>query len=76
MGWIFINVDKELITISPFQDRGQQFIIDEAEVDDEVEDDDEWEDGAHEMGVVGNEIEEFGTTAREIENRRRANLWE
>lgn len=70
---------NEFLTIILFvvpQERFGQFIIDEAEVDDEVEDDDEWEDGAHEMGVVGNEIEEFGTTAREIENRRRANLWE
>ncbi|XP_052861646.1 transcription elongation factor SPT5 [Anopheles cruzii] len=53
------------------------FIIDEAEVDDEVDEDDEWEDGAQEMGIVGNEIEEVGQTAREIENRRRGtNLWD
>lgn len=52
------------------------FIIDEAEVDDEVEEDDEWEDGAQEIGIVGNEIEEFGQTAREIENRRRGALWD
>lgn len=53
------------------------FIIDEAEVDDEVDEDEEWEDGAQEIGIVGNEIEEFGQTAREIENRRRGtSLWD
>jgi transcription elongation factor SPT5 len=52
------------------------FIIDEAEVDDEVDEDDEWEEGAQEIGIVGNEVEEFGQTAREIENRRRGALWE
>ncbi|XP_066144783.1 transcription elongation factor SPT5 isoform X1 [Euwallacea fornicatus] len=53
------------------------FIIDEAEVDDEVEDEDEWEDGAQEIGIVSNELDEFGPTAREIEGRRRGtNLWD
>lgn len=53
------------------------FIIDEAEVDDEVEDEDEWEEGAQEIGIVPNEVDEFGPTAREIEGRRRGtNLWE
>lgn len=51
------------------------FIIDEAEVDDEVDEDDEWEDGANELGIV-NEVDESGPTAREIEIRRRGNLWE
>lgn len=51
------------------------FIIDEAEVDDEVDEDDEWEDGANEIGIV-NEVDELGPTAREIEIRRRGNLWE
>lgn len=51
------------------------FIIDEAEVDDEVDEDDEWEDGANELGIV-NEVDEIGPTAREIEIRRRGNLWE
>lgn len=50
------------------------FIIDEAEVDDEVDEDEEWEDGA-EIGIV-NEVDEIGPTAREIEIRRRGNLWE
>lgn len=58
-------------------DRFGGFIIDEAEVDDEVEEDDEWEDGAQEIGIVGNEMEELGPTAREIEGRRRGTtLWE
>ncbi|XP_001844481.2 transcription elongation factor SPT5 [Culex quinquefasciatus] len=53
------------------------FIIDEAEVDDEVDEDDEWEEGAQDIGIVPNEVEEFGQTAREIENRRRGtNLWD
>lgn len=53
------------------------FIIDEAEVDDEVEEDDDWEEGAQEIGIVGNEVDELGPTAREIEGRRRGtNLWE
>ncbi|KAL4704654.1 hypothetical protein ACJJTC_013438 [Scirpophaga incertulas] len=53
------------------------FIIDEAEVDDEVDEDDEWEEGAQEMGIVGNEVNESGPTAREIERRIRANnLWD
>lgn len=58
--------------------RGQvtDFLLQEAEVDDEVEDDDEWEEGAQEIGIVPNEIDEVGTTAREIENRRRLNLFE
>ena len=43
----------------------------------QVEDEDEWEDGAQEIGIVGNEIDELGPTAREIEGRRRGNnLWE
>lgn len=59
------------------KDRFGGFIIDEAEVDDEVEDDDEWEEGAQEIGIVGNEVDELGPTAREIEGRRRGtNLWE
>lgn len=56
----------------PFQ---SGFIIDEAEVDDEVDEDEEWEDGANEIGIV-NEVDEIGPTAREIEIRRRGNLWE
>lgn len=51
------------------------FIIDEAEVDDEVDEDEDWEDGANEIGIV-NEVDELGPTAREIEIRRRGNLWE
>lgn len=59
------------------KDRYGGFIIDEAEVDDEVEDEDEWEDGAQEIGIVPNEVDEFGPTAREIEGRRRGtNLWD
>ncbi|KAK9886433.1 hypothetical protein WA026_016713 [Henosepilachna vigintioctopunctata] len=59
------------------KDRYGGFIIDEAEVDDEVEDEDEWEDGAPEFGIVPNEVDEFGPTAREIEGRRRGtNLWD
>lgn len=59
------------------KDKYGGFIIDEAEVDDEVEDDDEWEEGAQEIGIVGNEVDELGPTAREIEGRRRGtNLWE
>ncbi|XP_073975889.1 transcription elongation factor subunit Spt5 [Rhodnius prolixus] len=58
-------------------DRFGGFIIDEAEVDDEVEEDDEWEDGAQEIGIVANEMEELGPTAREIEGRRRGTtLWD
>ena len=58
-------------------DRFGGFIIDEAEVDDEVEDEEDWEDGAQEIGIVGNEVDELGPTAREIEGRRRGtNLWE
>lgn len=52
------------------------FIIDEAEVDDEVDEDDEWEEGAQEMGIVGNEVDEMGPTARDIEGRRRGALWD
>ncbi|XP_001947840.1 transcription elongation factor SPT5 [Acyrthosiphon pisum] len=53
------------------------FIIDEADVDDEIEEDDDWEDGAGEYGIVANEIDELGPTAREIEGRRRGtNLWD
>ncbi|KAJ9580689.1 hypothetical protein L9F63_024134, partial [Diploptera punctata] len=56
---------------------GGGFIIDEAEVDDEVEDEDEWEEGAQEIGIIGNEFDEHGPTAREIEGRRRGtNLWD
>ncbi|CAK9801062.1 Transcription elongation factor SPT5 [Anthophora quadrimaculata] len=59
------------------KDKYRDFIIDEAEVDDEVEDDDEWEEGAQEIGIVGNEVDELGPTAREIEGRRRGtNLWD
>lgn len=59
------------------KDRYGGFIIDEAEVDDEVEDEDEWEEGAQEIGIVANEVDEFGPTAREIEGRRRGtSLWE
>ncbi|KAJ8976751.1 hypothetical protein NQ317_019414 [Molorchus minor] len=58
-------------------DRYGGFIIDEAEVDDEVEDEDEWEEGAQEIGIVPNEVDEFGPTARDIEGRQRGrNLWE
>lgn len=47
------------------------------QVDDDVEEDDEWEEGAQEIGIVGNEVDELGPTAREIEGRRRGtNLWE
>ena len=53
------------------------FIIQEAEVDDDAEDDDEWEEGAQEIGIVENEIDEIGPTAREIDGRRRvADFWE
>lgn len=42
-----------------------------------VDEDDEWEEGANEIGIVGNEIDELGPTARDIEIRRRGtNLWE
>lgn len=59
------------------KDRFGGFIIDEAEVDDEVEDEDEWEDGAAEIGIVSNDMDELGPTAREIEGRRRGtSLWE
>ena len=59
------------------QERHGGFILDEAEVDDEVESEDDWEDGAQDVGIIGNEIDEHGPTAREIEGRRRGtNLWE
>lgn len=45
-------------------------------MDDEVDEDDEWEDGVQDLGIVGNEIDELGPTAREIEIKRRGNLWE
>lgn len=51
------------------------YSIDEAEVDDEVDEDEDWEEGANEIGIV-NEVDEIGPTAREIEIRRRGNLWE
>ncbi|XP_046400146.1 transcription elongation factor SPT5 isoform X2 [Ischnura elegans] len=59
------------------RDRFGGFIIDEAEVDDENEDEEEWEAGAEGAageilaGIVGNEVDEVGPTAREIEGRRR-----
>ena len=59
------------------KDRYGGFIIEEAEVDDEIEDDEEWEEGAQEIGIVANEVDEIGPTAREIEGRRRGtNLWD
>lgn len=58
-------------------DRFGGFILEEAEVDDEVEDEEEWEDGAENYGLVGNEVEESGLTARDIDgNRRRQQMWE
>lgn len=46
-------------------------------MDDEIEDDEEWEEGAQEIGIVANEVDELGPTAREIEGRRRGtNLWD
>lgn len=57
--------------------RYRDFIIEEAEVDSDVDEDDEYEDAVGEIGIVGNEVEESGQTAREIENRRRmVMLWE
>lgn len=42
-----------------------------------MDEDEEWEEGANELGIVGNEIDELGPTARDIEIRRRGtNLWE
>ena len=42
-----------------------------------MEDEDEWEDGAADYGLVGNETDEVGPTAREIEGRRRQQaMWE
>lgn len=59
------------------RDRFGGFILEEAEVDDEVEDEEEWEEGAENYGLVGNEIDEGGPTAREIEGRRRQQaMWE
>ena len=67
---------KTHISLSIFQlSLYSGFIIDEAEVDDEVDEDEEWEDGANDIGIV-NEVDEIGPTAREIEIRRRGNLWE
>jgi transcription elongation factor SPT5 len=57
--------------------RYRDFIIEEAEVDSDVDEDDEYEGDFGEIGIVGNEVEESGQTAREIENRRRMGmLWE
>lgn len=57
--------------------RYRDFIIEEAEVDSDVDEDDEYEGEVGEIGIVGNEVEESGQTAREIENRRRmVMLWE
>ena len=52
-------------------DRFGGFILDEAEVDDKVEDEEEWEDGAANNGLVGNEVDEMGSTARKIDGKRR-----
>lgn len=42
-----------------------------------MDEDEEWEEGAAEMGIVGNEVDEVGPTAREIEGRRRGtSLWD
>lgn len=58
-------------------DRFGGFILEEAEVDDEVEDEEEWEDGAENYGLVGNEVDEMGPTAREIDGRRRQQqMWD
>lgn len=60
-----------------FTSRYRDFIIEEAEVDSDVDEDDEYDDNVAEIGIVGNEVEESGRTAREIENRRRIHtLWE
>ena len=60
-----------------FQSRYRDFIIEEAEVDSDVDEDDEYEGDFAEIGIVGNEVEESGQTAREIENRRRMGMiWE
>lgn len=76
---ILVTLASEYYLIVVFilgKNDGYGFIIDEAEVDDEVEDEDEWEEGA-EIGIVPNEVDEIGLTAREIEGRRRGtNLWE
>lgn len=43
----------------------------------QVDEEEEWEEGANELGIVSNEIDELGPTARDIEIRRRGtNLWE
>ena len=56
---------------------GYDFIIREAEVDNDPEDDEEWEEGAQEIGIVRNEVDESGLSVREIEGRRRGmKLWE
>lgn len=67
-------IEGDVLTFTCFPSNSG-FIIDEAEVDDEVDEDEEWEDGANEIGIV-NEVDEIGPTAREIEIRRRGNLWE
>lgn len=60
-----------------FDFRYRDFIIEEAEVDSDVDEDEEYEGEVGEIGIVGNEVEESGQTAREIENRRRmVMLWE
>lgn len=42
-----------------------------------MDEDDEYDENVNEIGIVGNEVEESGRTAREIENRRRIHtLWE
>ncbi|XP_025199691.1 transcription elongation factor SPT5-like isoform X2 [Melanaphis sacchari] len=69
--------DDRLVKKKKKNERFGGFIIDEADVDDEVEEDDDWEDGASEYGIVANEVDELGLTAREIEGRRRGtNLWD
>lgn len=45
-------------------------------MDSDVDEDEEYEEAQGEIGIVGNEVEESGQTAREIENRRRGTLWE
>lgn len=59
------------------QERHGGFILDEAEVDDEVESEDDWEEGAGDVGIINNDLDEHGPTARDIERRRRGtNVWE
>jgi Spt5 transcription elongation factor, acidic N-terminal len=68
--WFFVITLNSLF-------RYRDFIIEEAEVDSDVDEDDEYEGDFGEIGIVGNEVEESGQTAREIENRRRMGmLWE